>query len=735
MPTSISTGESPALSAPGAAPAPKLARKARRLIARIRRDPQDGTAVSELEAHYQEVGDHASLANLLAGWAETLVDGRAAADAMVRGADAALIGLGDRERACAFLEHALGRCPAHEVALQQLTHLLVASKDQMRLRTWLRRVAADLEGEVEHRAYLARIEYRLGKLYEDPFEQPGKAALHYRRAIELEPSMLSAITAARRLYQKTENHAAVASLYEFQVRATRDEDDQVQLLTELAHVQHAKLRDHTEAVRALRKALQLAPTNTACLTMLADVLVERHRSGDGRERDAERAAELYYRAAGLVPLAEAVRILQLSVELDHGHPHAIELLRELRGELEAFQPRESHAPAAPVTGPSGAPRAAGDDDDATATSPLDPNRTQALDPLDIEELEASRPDLRPPDVLPRRARTQPRTTPPPPPRLRSSAPGAEAGTAAGSLAALAAAAMQPARPGAGMARADIGRAAVPPAPAPSTPATHATTTARPSLPPPPVGATDDEVTRVAPAATLNELVAHSQRESVTGWLQREEPEREPLGTQSLQPIDGETLSEPPPKPAPGGTLRTAAVSAPDGTASDTKPVADQKSSVAGVGRQALGRLRDRLKRRSTRPSRPAPAPADEAPTARPHQLVDALPPRSGRDPLEANIGPTTESNFYTGFDGSLLEGGVFIATYATLPLNLPVELTVTLPGDYVVTALGRVRFVRDIFDFDARTEPGIGVQFEAMTEETLALFERFAEKRQPIFFD
>ena len=42
---------------------------AQELIARLRRNPDDPEAFASLRAHYQRIGDYASLANLLEGWA------------------------------------------------------------------------------------------------------------------------------------------------------------------------------------------------------------------------------------------------------------------------------------------------------------------------------------------------------------------------------------------------------------------------------------------------------------------------------------------------------------------------------------------------------------------------------------------------------------------------------------------------------------------------------------------
>lgn len=127
---------------------------------------------------------------------------------------------------------------------------------------------------------------------------------------------------------------------------------------------------------------------------------------------------------------------------------------------------------------------------------------------------------------------------------------------------------------------------------------------------------------------------------------------------------------------------------------------------------------------------PKPAPAAKpapAPAAKP--VVKAGP----REKLEANVGATTESNFFVGFSGEISEGGVFIATYATFPIGTPVEVLVTLPGGYASTVMGHVRFVRDPMDMDS--EPGIGVRFESLTSEQRELVLRFIRKRPPLFYD
>jgi uncharacterized protein (TIGR02266 family) len=129
---------------------------------------------------------------------------------------------------------------------------------------------------------------------------------------------------------------------------------------------------------------------------------------------------------------------------------------------------------------------------------------------------------------------------------------------------------------------------------------------------------------------------------------------------------------------------------------------------------------------------PLPGAAAAKAVARP--APPAAPVATGpREKLEANVGATTESNFFVGFSGEIGEGGVFIATYATFPLGTPVEVLVTLPGGYESTFPGTVRFVRDPMDMES--EPGVGVRFEKLTSEQRELVLRFIRKRPPLFYD
>jgi uncharacterized protein (TIGR02266 family) len=127
----------------------------------------------------------------------------------------------------------------------------------------------------------------------------------------------------------------------------------------------------------------------------------------------------------------------------------------------------------------------------------------------------------------------------------------------------------------------------------------------------------------------------------------------------------------------------------------------------------------------------AAAPAAAAPAPAPP--VERVTRPGEREELEANVGATTESNFFVGFSGDISEGGVFVATYLSLPIHTKVDVLVTLPGGFHKSIPGTVRFVRDPMDMDS--EPGIGVRFDRLDEEARDLILRFIRKRPPLFYD
>jgi len=88
-----------------------------------------------------------------------------------------------------------------------------------------------------------------------------------------------------------------------------------------------------------------------------------------------------------------------------------------------------------------------------------------------------------------------------------------------------------------------------------------------------------------------------------------------------------------------------------------------------------------------------------------------------------------------GFSGEVAEGGVFLSTYEVLARGTYVQMLVTLPGGFDFSVPGMVRFVRDPMNFSSDSEPGMGIQFEALDDKARQLVMRFIAKRPPVFYD
>jgi len=211
----------------------------------------------------------------------------------------------------------------------------------------------------------------------------------------------------------------------------------------------------------------------------------------------------------------------------------------------------------------------------------------------------------------------------------------------------------------------------------------------------------------------------------TSSSQRSPSQRSPS---QRSPASAPPASAPPASAPPASAPPASAPPASAGPAS-VAPSSRPPQSANPSERPIL--LRPELRRApSQRPVSSVPA---EVPTS---LLPPPAPiPVTERQRLEANLGATTQSNFYVGFSGEIAHGGVFLATYEALPKDASVRMLVTLPGGFEFECDGYVRFVRDPMDFASESEPGMGIQFEGLSEKARELVMRFIRKRPPIFYD
>ena len=190
--------------------------------------------------------------------------------------------------------------------------------------------------------------------------------------------------------------------------------------------------------------------------------------------------------------------------------------------------------------------------------------------------------------------------------------------------------------------------------------------------------------------------------------------------ESAAPSSAPPPSVPVPSSIPAPAIRITPSSAPP----SQKPAASPALSSIPLSRPPASRP-------------PSGRPLSGAPASIPASMLPppAPIPTGSRRPVEANLGATTQSNFYVGFTGEIAHGGVFLATYEALEKDESVRMLVTLPGGFEFECDGYVRFVRDPMDFMSESEPGMGIQFEELPDEARNLVLRFIRKRPPIFYD
>lgn len=192
-----------------------------------------------------------------------------------------------------------------------------------------------------------------------------------------------------------------------------------------------------------------------------------------------------------------------------------------------------------------------------------------------------------------------------------------------------------------------------------------------------------------------------------------------------------------------------------------KSAADEPSAIAGI-RQAMDYLGKTLEMlQNVTSHHPGISVATETiartlailyPVAKAQERASAMPPppaahrpsitereshpsrRSARVALEADVGFQSESNFYTGFSEDLSDGGVFLATFNLLKLHSPVTVTFTLPDGHLVVAQGRVAWVREYNETTPDLSPGMGVQFEGLSDADMKSIRSFLRKRAPMFY-
>ncbi|RLB46513.1 MAG: hypothetical protein DRJ42_27515, partial [Deltaproteobacteria bacterium] len=302
------------------------------LVQRLQRNPDDATAYSALRAHYHRLGDYASLANLLEGWAARAADVAGAATAYHEAAELCEGYLDDRPRAINLLERALEKDPLHQDSCARLEEIFEAAGDHRRLIDLIERRAQSLANTHADPRHAAALYQQIGEIWEQRLGRVDRAINHYRKAFELDGSLVTAIYAAREIYRDAGNLKAASSLYDLEVNAEADPKRKVALLREVAHLRAEQLGDLEGAISALKRAQTQAPTDLSVMHDQATVLLKR---ADQREDehsatlDRQQAADLLFQMAQGVPPDHGLAYAEAALDAAADHDGALELLERI----------------------------------------------------------------------------------------------------------------------------------------------------------------------------------------------------------------------------------------------------------------------------------------------------------------------------------------------------------------------------------------------------------------------
>ncbi|SRR6266542_1335624 len=103
--------------------------------------------------------------------------------------------------------------------------------------------------------------------------------------------------------------------------------------------------------------------------------------------------------------------------------------------------------------------------------------------------------------------------------------------------------------------------------------------------------------------------------------------------------------------------------------------------------------------------------------------------------IELEVSLQSDSNFYMGLTQNLSHGGLFVATHLVQPIGTLVEVALRLPTTSTPLSLqGAVRWVRE-FSIGIEGPPGMGIEFDSVSDGESRVIADFLATRTPLFFD
>lgn len=108
----------------------------------------------------------------------------------------------------------------------------------------------------------------------------------------------------------------------------------------------------------------------------------------------------------------------------------------------------------------------------------------------------------------------------------------------------------------------------------------------------------------------------------------------------------------------------------------------------------------------------------------------------GRLDFTLEVSGESGHQFFTGFAENISTGGLFIATYHTLPVGTRLRVGFRVPGlDRNFECDSEVRWVREYSDHSCAVVPGIGVKFLNLSSSDVAQLDQQLSRLETLFFE
>ena len=107
-----------------------------------------------------------------------------------------------------------------------------------------------------------------------------------------------------------------------------------------------------------------------------------------------------------------------------------------------------------------------------------------------------------------------------------------------------------------------------------------------------------------------------------------------------------------------------------------------------------------------------------------------------RHDLKVEVSGQSDHQFFTGFSENISTGGLFIATYQTLPLGTEFQLSFSVPGvNKQFDCKCIVRWVREHDAEAPHAVPGVGVNFVELSPADEKILDAILSRVETMFYD